>query len=214
MARGRKRRVGVERGANGEIKTSAKRAERKARGGDDWRIQSVAKAQRAKMICETIIPDQRMATMLGRMNCIGHPKSISAQVYAAGEHAAKVLEAYDRLVLGVSRGPAERSTDGGGRSVASPPTENQIKDATKQFMRVEKALGSARLPGCANAVKKLLRGEDISDGDADLAVLGLKNLAKEFGFDAIDAGTARRAALRHRFIGEDNLAEAIALDKK
>jgi hypothetical protein len=214
MARaGRKRRIGVERGAGGEIKTAAKNAERKARGGKEWRVMQVAQAQRAKMIVDALIKDQRLSTPLGQMLLLGSPRAISAQVFAAGEHALKVLNAYDRVVLGVHRTPAGQSLDGGGRSVGEPPTKEQVEDATKQFMRVERALGAARMPGCASAVKRLLRGEQVTLEQVDLAVLGLKSLAKEFGFDAVNAGEAHRAAMRHRFIGEDNLAEAVALDK-
>jgi hypothetical protein len=213
MARaGRKRRVGVERGAGGEIKTAVKNAERRV--GKDARIQSVVAAQRAKMIVDALIRDQRLSSTLGQMLLLGSPRAITAQVYAAGEHAAKVLIAYDRIVLGVTRSPSGQFLDGRGKSIAEPPTKEQVEDATKQFMRVEKALGAARMPGCASAVKRLLRGEAVTLDQIDLAVLGLKNVAKEFGFDAIDANQARRGALRHRFIGEENLAEAVALENR
>jgi hypothetical protein len=216
MARaGRKRRPGVARNANGEILTSAKNAERRDRGDGDWRAREVAHFQRAKMIVNALIKDPKLGTTIGKMLLLAMPRAISAQMYAAGEHACRILSTYDRIVLGVNRNPSGIVIgDTGGRSTSSEPDQETVERATKNLMRLERTLGRAVMSGVAHAVKVLVRGGDITDEQADLAIMGLKELVKEYGFDEISEQDGIKAAKKYRFIGEEKLLEAIVLTKQ
>jgi hypothetical protein len=211
MARpGRKRRVGVPRNANGEILTSAKNAERAARNGDkDWRVREVAQFQRAKMIVEALIKDPRLTSPIGKMLLLGAPRAITAQLYAAGDHALKIMNTYDRVVLGVCRDPSSVPLEGaGGRSVAAEVDQSVVSSATQSLMRLERALGRVILPGAASAFKSLVRGAEPTKDQADLAVMCLKEVCVEFGFD-IPSSEAAKAAKGYKFIGEEKLLEPV-----
>ena len=214
MTKGRKRRIGVPRNKNGDILSTAKRAERRNRGDDDWRAREVAHWQRAKMIVQALIKDPRLGTPLGKMLLLGVPRAITAQMYAAGDHAFKILNLYDSIVLGVNRNPSGVVIGGvGGKSVLADPEDETIAGAANGLMRLERTLGRALMPGASNAVKVLLRGGEVSDEQADLAILGLKELVKEYGFNEISDSHATKAARNYRFIGEEKLLEPVVIDR-
>lgn len=166
------------------------------------------------MVVKHIIQDQRFGTMLGDMLLLGHPRAITARLYAAGEFAQRTFEAYDRLVLGVKRTPKTANLSGtGGASLREDPDDFTIERVTSRMMKIEGALGGTPKGSVVtHCTKALLRNELMSEAQLDLAIEGLKALAREFKIDGVSDAEIDRRARRHRFIGEDNLAEALAIE--
>lgn len=212
MARaGRKRKIWVRRDPCGEISKEHKAA---SKAQSDRMITYAANAKRAQMIVTHLLKDQRFGTKLGDMLLLGNPRGISAQLYAAGEFAQRAFEAYDRIVLGVSRTPKAANLLGtGGASLREDPDDATVERVTGRVMKIEAALaGAPNGRAICDATKALLRNEALTEGRIDLAIEGLKVLAKTFRIDDVSDADLRKRAKRHRFIGEENLAEALALE--
>lgn len=210
---GRKRKDDAPRGAGGAILTRYKDgARRESRAETDRMTTYAMKARRAEKVIKHIIQDQRFATMLGEMLLLGHPRPISAKLYAAGEFAQRAFEAYDRLVLGVQRTPKSANLLGvGGASLAEDPEDETIERVTKRVMQIEGCLGGVSRGVCA-CTKALLRDEPMSLDQIDAAIVGLKAIALAFKIEGVSDNEIDRGARRHRFIGEDNLAEALRIE--
>lgn len=166
------------------------------------------------MVVKHIIQDRRFGTKLGDMLLLGHPRAITAQLYAAGEFAQRAFEAYDRIVLGVQRTPKSANLLGtGGASLCEDPDAFTVDRVASRVMKIEAALsGTAKGSAVCHCTKALLRDETLTDSQLDLALDGLKALARAFRLDGVSDMELRRRATRHRFIGEMNLAEALTVE--
>lgn len=165
------------------------------------------------MVVDHLIKDQRFNTPLGQMLFLGHPRAITAQLFAAGEIALRRMEAYDRVVLGIRRTPSPSNLFGdGGASLSEGPDEETIEGVTRRMMDLEGVLG--RVPGgsAVHATKALVRGEALSGSALDRAIAGLKAVADAYEVGKISDGELQKAARRTRFIGEEKLLEPLAIE--
>ena len=203
MSRSNRKR-GMERYADGRITREAREDER------NHDADQLGKWRRANLIVNYLIKDPRLATPLGQMLLLGHPRSISEELFEASIRAAEVYQRYDNVFLGMSRSTAPLSLDGhAGRSTADDLPEELVKRVKDDFIRVEAILGQCPVPGVRDAVKDLLRGIEPARSQIDLCIVGLKALAIRDRLDRIPQSAISARAKRYRFIGEDNLETAL-----
>lgn len=192
---GRPRRVDAPRDDKGRILRRYHRAMADAPGNlNRWnRIRDV-------LVDQADQPE--LGTLLGRAFIIGDPVKISAAEFEAGERFAAILDAYDGIVLGITRSIRSpdfgTSVDGSGAGEGvREPTQDVITEITNSMMEAERVLGEAG-PGVASATKALCRDESAALGR--LASLGLQALADYWKIDgaAVEKRRERTAKRRNR----------------
>lgn len=218
-SRGRPRREGVERGATGKIKTGVylvEQSKASAKAAED--IHSLARWRAARIIVERMLQEPKLASPLGRMFLLGVPIKISKAEFEAGVRFGQILDAYDRVVLGINRDPKAQDINGArGRALREGPGEDEVNRAISNFSHAEQALFDVREalvrmadgveiplgPGAdlVNATKALVRGDDW-ERRAAFAVVGLKALARYWSLDGVQETKIRRAGERLNFAPE------------
>lgn len=220
--RGRPRRDGVERGAGGKIKTAVYTVEQTQRAKKaDEDVLALARWRAAKIVVEKMLAEPRLASPIGRMFLLGAPLQISEAEFEAGVRFGKILDAYDRIILGVVRDPKAQDVNAArGRALRDGPSDDLVSQTIGNLQQAEKGLFNVREatvkmadaseirlgPGAdlVNATKALVRGEDW-ERRAAFGVVGLKALARFWGLDAAPPTKVRRAGERMQFAPENRV---------
>jgi hypothetical protein len=201
----RPRRTDVKRDAGGRILASSyrlgrdeKRAALETRARDE---QALAVWRRTLDQIQCGLIDPRLGTKLGRMFVIGDPLKISPQELEAGTRFAKILDDYDRLVLGKHRSAQAQDimkTRGAPADIDNVETVHRTSNGLMTCLRVlggnfimSEGLGTVTRTGLCAATEMLCRNDDfVSDYKA--AKAGLRLLADHFGL--YDTAEGRIAA--------------------
>lgn len=214
--RGRPRKEGVERGETGRIKSSVYTVQQSRKSAQqDADARALGRWRAARAIVETLLPDTRLATPLGKMLLLGAPFSINEAEFEAGSRLFKIMERYDRIFLGVGR--TAKAQDIGaerGSALTLGPDpwliEKIVADyraAEAAFFKISKAevrLADGTQFACGpgadiiGATKALVRGEDW-ERRAGVAIVGLKALARHWGLDEVPKAKIRRWGARLEF---------------